>query len=75
MLYFIGFETINFYTFFIKISYFESSYSFKNKELLKMTNYYKKREHALVQQCLFKLCTKFQGIQTSRSGTGAQGIC
>ena len=36
LLCFTGFETINFYIFFIKISYFQTN-SFKNKELLTIT--------------------------------------
>ena len=43
---------------------------------LKIKNYnnYKKRRHPFVQQCFWKLCTKFQGKRASNSGTGTRGI-
>ena len=69
-LYFIGFETINFYIFFIKMSILNQAYSFKNKELLKITK--NAGGHSFVQRCFVKLCTKFQGSRACCSGTGAR---
>ena len=63
----IAFEIINFYIFFIKMSCFGSNLFFYK---WRITNNYKKRRHAFVQQCFLKLCTKFQGKRESRSGTG-----
>ena len=69
LLYFTGFETINFYIFFIKLSYFGSNLFF---EKYRTTNNYKKRGCPFVQQCFVKLCTKFQGKQASRSVNSAR---
>ena len=69
LLYFIGFETLNFYIFFIKLSYFGSNLFF---EKYRTTNNYKKRGYPLVQQWFVKLCTKFQGKQASRSVNSAR---
>ena len=69
LLYFIGFETLNFYIFFIKLSYFGSNLFF---EKYRTTNNYKKRGYPLVLQWLVKLCTKFQGKQASRSVNSAR---
>ena len=69
LLYFIGFETLNFYIFFIKLSYFGSNLFF---EKYRTTNNYKKRGYPLVLQWFVKLCTKFQGKQASRSVNGAR---
>ena len=69
LLYFIGFETLNFYKFFIKLSYFGSNLFF---EKYRTTNNYKKRGYPLVLQWFVKLCTKFQGKQASRSVNSAR---
>ena len=52
------------------MSCFGSNFFFLEK---RTTNNHEKRRHYFVQQCLLKLCTKFQGKRTSRSGTGARG--
>ena len=69
LLYFIGIETLNFYIFFIKLSYFGSNLFF---EKYRTTNNYKKRGYPLVLQWFVKLCTKFQGKQASRSVNSAR---
>ena len=69
LLYFIGFETLNFYIFFIKLSYFGSNLFF---EKYRTTNNYKKSGYPLVLQWFVKLCTKFQGKQASRSVNSAR---
>ena len=70
LLCFIGFETINFYAFFIKMSCFGSNLFFLKK---RTTNNYKKLGHSFVQQSFLKLCTKFQGKLASRFGLGTRG--
>ena len=70
LLCFTGFETINFYIFFIKLGCFGSNLFF---EKYRTTNNYKKRGHRFVDQCFVKLFKKFQGKRGSRSGTGAWG--
>ena len=71
LLYSIGFETINFYTFFIIFFFFlYQNYSFKNKEQLTIT---KIADILFVQQWFVKRCTKFQGKRANCSGTGARG--